>query len=139
MRLHLTVDPAPMFQRAPARWVGFALAALAVLALPGCKRLAKNDCNKPQGYEQSQSVAPLRTPVGLDALNTRAALKIPDLREPEAPPRKLTDACLDAPPKYSNAPLLPPAKDKKAEKAKKKLEKAKKGEAVVPPVVNPGT
>ena len=139
MRLHLTVDPAPMFQRAPARWVGFALAALAVLALPGCKRLAKNDCNKPQGYEQSQSVAPLRTPVGLDALNTRAALKIPDLREPEAPPRKLTDACLDAPPKYSNAPLLPPAKDKKAEKAKKKLEKAKKAEAVVPPVVNPGT
>jgi len=131
-----------MFRGATARRSCVALAALAVLALPGCKRLTKNDCNKPQGYEQSQSVAPLRTPVGLDALNTRGALKIPDLREPEAPPRKLTDACLDAPPKYSNAQLLPPARDKKAEKAQQKRDKAQKPEPVGPvvaPVANPAT
>jgi len=92
--------------------------------------------------QNSNPHEPLRPPVGLDALNTRGALKIPDLREPEAPPRKLTDACLDAPPKYSNAQLLPPARDKKAEKAQQKRDKAQKPEPVGPvvaPVANPAT
>jgi hypothetical protein len=99
-------------------------AAFALALLPACswmpfrhgsKEGRVNDCNKPQVYEQAGSSPPLRIPAGLDALNTRGALRIPELREPEAP-RKLTDACLDEPPKYSTARLLPPPRDKKAEK-----------------------
>jgi hypothetical protein len=39
-------------------------------------------------------------PPGLDAPDTRNALPIPPLSEPERP-RKAEDPCLDAPPKYS--------------------------------------
>lgn len=101
--------------------------ALALL-LPACswmpwhwhrsgKENQVNDCNKPQVYEQARDNAPLRIPAGLDALNTRGALRIPELHEPEAP-RKLSDACLDEPPKYSaTARLLPPPMTKQQRKA----------------------
>ena len=114
--------------------------AVALALLSGCawmpfrhgsKEGKANDCNKPQLYEQAASRPPLAIPVGLDALNTRGALRIPELREPEAP-RKLTDACLDEPPKFSNARLLPGPRDKKAEKklleAQKAQEKAQKAD-----------
>jgi len=99
-------------------------AAIAIALLPACswmpfrhgsKEGRVNDCNTPQVYGQAASSPALRIPAGLDALNTRGALRIPELNEPEAP-RKLTDACLDEPPKYSNARLLPPPRDKKTEK-----------------------
>ena len=114
--------------------------AVALALLSGCawmpfrhgsKEGKANDCNKPQLYEQAASRPPLAIPVGLDALNTRGALRIPELREPEAP-RKLSDACLDEPPKFSNARLLPGPRDKKAEKkqleALKAQEKAQKAD-----------
>jgi hypothetical protein len=114
--------------------------ALALVLLSGCawmpfrhggKQGKANDCNKPQLYEQAGSRPPLTIPVGLDALNTRGALRIPDLHEPEAP-RKLSDACLDEPPKFSNARLMPPPRDKKAEKKlqaeQKAREKAKRAD-----------
>ena len=114
--------------------------AVALALLSGCawmpfrhgsKEGKANDCNKPQLYEQAASRPPLAIPVGLDALNTRGALRIPELRESEAP-RKLSDACLDEPPKFSNARLLPGPRDKKAEKkqleALKAQEKAQKAQ-----------
>jgi hypothetical protein len=96
-----------------------AVAMLALLALPGCKRFTRADCNKPQGYEQAQNLQGLRIPGGLDPLNTRGALKIPELREPEAP-RNVNDACLEEPPKFSNARLMPLVRDKATVKAEKK-------------------
>ena len=103
-----------------------------LLLLPACKSWRVEDCKKPQLYEQSQSVAVLGIPVGLDPLNTRAALQIPALREPEKP-RSASDACLEAPPKYANGNLLPLARDKNAikaaEKAAKAAEKAAKAAA----------
>jgi hypothetical protein len=117
---------------------------LAMLVLPACswmpfrhsgKEGKANSCNKPQLYEQAQGAAPLRVPVGLDALNTRTALKIPDLREPEAP-RKPSDACLDEPPKYSNAQLLPTGTDAKP-KSRWFGRKAAAKPAAPPPVAAP--
>lgn len=99
-----------------------------LLLLPACKSWRVEDCKKPQVYEQSQSVPALRVPVGLDPLNNRGALQIPELRSPEKP-RVASDPCLDAPPKYSNANLLPLARDKKAIKAQEKAAKAAAAEA----------
>ena len=116
----------------PRAAVRLACVVFALALLPACswmpfrhgsKEGKVNDCNKPQLYEQAASTPPLRIPDGLDALNTRGALRIPELREPEAP-RKLTDACLEEPPKFSNAKLLPPPRDKKAEKGRAKAEAA---------------
>jgi hypothetical protein len=145
MSLHCPTDEATRKAArsgSPAAWL---LGALAVtLLLSGCasvpfawmpfrhgegKAPKANSCNKPQLYEQAQGVAPLRVPAGLDAPNTRGALKIPELHEPEAP-RQLTDACRDEPPKYSNAQLLPTGKESKREKRAKS--KAKKDAPVAP-------
>lgn len=70
--------------------------------LPGCKRLFASSCSKPQVYAQAQSLPPLRIPVGLDGPDTRAAMKIPDLNEPEAP-RGPNDPCLQEPPAFTTA------------------------------------
>jgi hypothetical protein len=70
--------------------------------LPGCKRLFASNCSKPQAYAQAQSLPPLRIPVGLDGPDTRAAMKIPDLSEPEAP-RGPKDPCLAEPPAFATA------------------------------------
>ena len=88
--------------------------ATAILVLPGCKRFTTASCNKPQVYANADDVPPLRIPGGLDAPNTRGALKIPELNEVEAP-RAKGDPCLDMPPRYSpNARLLPEKADAKA-------------------------
>lgn len=123
-------------QRSVAGRLVCAVVAIALLQacswLPfrqGGKEGRVNDCNKPQVYEQAGSNPPLRIPVGLDALNTRGALRIPELREPEAP-RKLTDACLDEPPKFAaNARLMPAPRDKKTEKKLREEQKALDKEA----------
>ena len=83
-----------------------------------------NDCNRPQGYEDAGSQAPLRVPAGLDPLNSRGALRIPDLREPETP-RKLSDPCLEEPPRFANnVRLLPPVLNKQQRKEQAALDKA---------------
>ena len=113
---------------APGWALRVALGLGALLLLPACKSWRIEDCKKPQLYEQSQSVPALRVPVGLDPLNNRGALQIPELRSPEKP-RSASDPCLDVPPKYSNANLLPLARDKKAIKAQEKAAKAAAAEA----------
>lgn len=69
--------------------------------LPGCKRLFASSCSKPQVYAQAQSLPPLRIPVGLMAL-IPAAMKIPDLNEPEAPLGP-NHPCLQEPPAFTTA------------------------------------
>jgi uncharacterized lipoprotein len=66
--------------------------------LGGCKRVfGLGNCNKPQAYARAEELPPLKIPVGLDGLDTRAALRIPELTEPEAP-RAADAPCLEEPP-----------------------------------------
>lgn len=84
--------------RSPARMI---VLAGACLLLAGCKSLLGGDCNKPQPYQQAEDRPPLKVPVGLEAPDTRNALKIPKLDTPAPPPRGEKDECLESPPKYS--------------------------------------
>jgi hypothetical protein len=79
------------------RLVMVAVLAGGMLLAGACKQLTGGSCNKPQAYAAAEEVPPLRIPVGLDGPDTRAALKVPPLDEPEAP-RSASDPCLDAPP-----------------------------------------
>jgi hypothetical protein len=101
----------------------FRIAALcAVLAFSGgCKTLSGKTCTDPHAYDASREMAPMKIPPGLKGLDTRRAVHIPDLNEPEVP-RGPDDACIDEPPRYSNAdlkaptrivPAPPPKKEKK--------------------------
>src|SRR5882672_88066 len=66
----------------------------------GCGLLHPDkECEKPQDYETSQSIARLKVPAGFDAPDTRDALVVPDIATPEAP-RTQSGACLDEPPRY---------------------------------------
>jgi uncharacterized lipoprotein len=80
------------------------LVALTVLVLPlgGCK-LLRTDCHKPEPYQKATSGPPLKVPPGLDAPDTKAALRIPELHD-TPPPRGPKEPCLDAPPKYTPPP-----------------------------------
>lgn len=72
-----------------------ALAALMLLS--GCG-LFRSNCHEPGAYTKAQSIPPLVIPPGLEAPDTRAALRIPELHEPERP-RGPGDPCLESPPK----------------------------------------
>lgn len=93
----------------PDRRILLPILCTCLALLGGCKSLTAKTCNNPQGYEDAHSVAPLQIPVGLDAPDTRNAMRIPELNEPVAP-RGPEDPCLDEPPPYSNVPLTPPPK-----------------------------
>jgi uncharacterized lipoprotein len=67
------------------------------LVLGGCKHFTGGGCNKPDGYAGAEDLPPLRIPTGLDGPDTRGALRIPQLNEPEAP-RDSKGACLEDPP-----------------------------------------
>jgi|HubBroStandDraft_2_1064218.scaffolds.fasta_scaffold1293885_2 hypothetical protein len=74
------------------------------LALGGCHSLhaLTQSCGKDTDrYMQATSVPPIKVPVGIDPPETRSSLQIPVLNEPEPPPRGSKDACLDAPPKFT--------------------------------------
>lgn len=68
-------------------------------------------------YVGAQEMPPLKAPDGLDAPNTRNALKVPPLNTPERV-RGRDEPCLDAPPPFSTGrapapgtnPVPPPAK-----------------------------
>jgi hypothetical protein len=83
------------------------LIAVATVAA-GC-RSGGNVCGKPGLYAQAQSIPSLRIPVGLETPDTRAAMKIPDLNEPQPPPRQKGEGCLDEPPKYTTPTPPKPA------------------------------
>lgn len=81
--------------RLPASLLRTGLAAAALLLAAGCSSMAT--CNKPGAYADAVEMPPLRMPVGLDGPDTRQAMQIPALNEPEVP---LADGttCLEEPP-----------------------------------------
>ena len=83
-------------------------AALSLLG--GCGMFHRfNSCPHDEPYTKSTSIAPLRTPAGVDAPDTSQAMKLPALNEPAAP-RNRKDPCLDEPPPYKVAkPTAPQA------------------------------
>ena len=91
-----------------------AMVAAGVFALSGCYFSHRHSgvnhtCNTPQHYSTAQSIAPLKTPVGLSAPDTKNALRIPELKGPTPPPRSRTDPCLDTPPPFVvPKPVKPP-------------------------------
>jgi uncharacterized lipoprotein len=86
---------------------------LACLPLGACK-LLRGNCHKPGVYASAQSVRPLKVPAGLDAPDTRAALRVPELNEPERV-RGPGEPCLDEPPRYvAPKPSGPPPAAKPA-------------------------
>ncbi len=72
----------------------------------GCSGLVAS-CKKAPSYANEKDLPPLRIPVGMDAPDTREALAIPALDEPEIP-RGPNDGCLEEPPKASFV-ATPPA------------------------------
>lgn len=76
------------------------LLILAVVWLAGCGLVspAYDRCDKPASYVNSPEAPPLVTPEGVDAPDTRSALRIPELQTPEKPS---DGRCVDAPPDYS--------------------------------------
>jgi uncharacterized lipoprotein len=84
------------------------LTVVAVAAsLAGCGAF-RVTCNDMTTYAASEELAPLKVPAGLEAPDTRTALKIPALNEPERA-RAASEGCLESPPPYS-APRAEPKK-----------------------------
>ena len=78
----------------------YSLLVLGAALMVGCKGIASS-CSKPQAYATAEALPPLKVPVGLDGPDTRGALVIPDLNEPEAP-RGPDSACLEEPPAFKS-------------------------------------
>ena len=73
---------------------------VAVCGLSGCKS-PLNQCNESnEDYAGAQEMPPLQAPPGLDAPDTRNALRVPPLNTPERV-RGKDEPCLSAPPPYS--------------------------------------
>lgn len=84
---------------------------LALFALTGCGNRLQTCKQDNKDYVGAQELPPLKAPEGLEAPNTRNALKVPPLNTPERV-RAKTEPCLDMPPPYSatkTAPVPVPA------------------------------
>jgi opacity protein-like surface antigen len=94
---------------APARTLA---CALALLPLVGCASFGhkhpKPVCREPQVTGDVRNFPPLRVPPGLDAPDTRNAVKVPPL-PPTAHARLPSDPCLTDPPSFGNLALGTPA------------------------------
>ena len=78
------------------------LALVAATGLSGCFKSKMTSCNQTnKDYAGAQEVPPLQAPAGLDAPNTRNALKVPPLNTPERV-RGKDEPCLDIPPPFSS-------------------------------------
>ena len=84
------------------------LLACLILPLAGCGSLMTTKCAKPADYASVVDNPPLKLPEGQEGPDTRRALAIPALNEPE-PPRTGEDPCLDTPPAFTPAPPKPTA------------------------------
>jgi uncharacterized lipoprotein len=90
----------------------FVASLLAVSLLSGCGKRAVTCKQSNKDYVGAQEEPPLKAPPGLEAPNTRNALKVPPLNTPERM-RGRDEPCLDAPPPYTTpkATPTPPAAD----------------------------
>jgi uncharacterized lipoprotein len=89
--------------------LSFGLCVVVASLLSGCGffRASSESCRDDALYAGAREEAPLRIPPGLQAPDTRNALKVPDLNVPEAP-RAAGAGCLDAPPPYSTPKPVEP-------------------------------
>lgn len=83
------------------------VAALA-LAVGGCGSLFKATCAKQADYASVADNPPLKVPPGLNAPDTRSAVPIPVLKEPERP-RSAAEPCIDLPPRFAEPKPPQPA------------------------------
>ena len=74
---------------------------LSVALMSGCKGHIATCKQSNKDYAGAKEMPPLQAPPGLEAPNTRNALKVPPLTTPERV-RGRDEACLDAPPPFSN-------------------------------------
>ncbi len=79
-------------------------AILVLLLASGCSTVIGGACHKPQPHHTAGNLPPLKVPVGLDGPDTRQAMAIPEVNEPEAP-LDPDGPCLDAPPAITAPPL----------------------------------
>jgi uncharacterized lipoprotein len=86
----------------------FFIGLLATSAISGCGKRVVTCKQDNRDYVGAQEVPPLKAPPGLEAPNTRNALKVPPLNTPERV-RGRDEPCLDAPPPYSTAKPVPAA------------------------------
>jgi hypothetical protein len=71
-------------------------------ALTSCSWMGRGGaCREPAVPTDSVNLPPLRPAPGLDAPDTRNAIRVPELTEPERP-RGSTDSCLSRPPSYGS-------------------------------------
>lgn len=89
----------PIVQR-----LGAALGALWLIAAGGCasfhhSKTKKPHCPEPAISSDVKNMPPLRVPTGLDAPDTRNAIKVPTLTEPEVA-RLDSEPCLSSPPSF---------------------------------------
>jgi len=81
-----------------------AVLGMILVSSAGCSWLhhgKRAKCREPTIGTNAKNLPPLRVPSGLDAPDTRNAVKIPPLTEPEHP-RGLRDPCLSSPPSYKS-------------------------------------
>jgi hypothetical protein len=78
---------------------------LAALSLASCSRLGLRSraaaCREPQIPASPGNNAALKVAPGLDLPDTRGAIRVPELTEPEKP-RSKSDPCLSRPPAYGS-------------------------------------
>jgi uncharacterized lipoprotein len=81
-------------------------ATLAASTLVGCKsgKVLCRQSNK--DYVGAKEMPPLKAPEGLEAPDTRNALKVPELATPERA-RGRDEACLDTPPPFTTPTQKP--------------------------------
>jgi hypothetical protein len=106
------------------------LLCLIALALTGCK-VFRSSCEAPPPPEEVATVPPLHVPEGLEAPDTRNALKIPELNEPAPPPRRSkSEPCLEGPPAYTAgwSPEERPAEQPKGKSEPQPVKKEKREE-----------
>lgn len=91
-----------MSGRAARSWP-LATCVLLMLAQSGCalRHHGKERCHEPAIGGDSKDLPPLKVPAGLDAPDTRNAIKVPPLSEPEVP-HLPSDPCLSQPPSFKS-------------------------------------
>ena len=87
-----------------SRATGVAVACCTLLALASCSwvKRSSTECREPDIPADPQNLPALKAGPGLERPDTRNAIKIPELNEPERQ-RSKTDPCLSAPPSYGSA------------------------------------
>jgi len=86
----------------------FLLGLVATTGLSGCFKSKMVSCNQSnKDYAGAKEMPPLQAPAGLDAPNTRNALKVPPLNTPERL-RGKDEPCLDIPPPFASQKAAAP-------------------------------